>query len=46
MMHLTLTGLDAPGNLEVRQRRGGDNHVETGGGLEVWKMEKSVDGGK
>ena len=46
MMHLILTVLYAPGNLEVRKRRGGHIHMETDGGVEVWEGEKSVDVGK
>jgi hypothetical protein len=42
MMHLALKRLEAPGNLEIRW--GGDIHVETGGGEEVWNVNQSEGG--
>jgi hypothetical protein len=44
MVHLTLKRLEAPGSLEVRWDGGGNIHVETGGGKEVWDVEQSEGG--
>jgi hypothetical protein len=41
MIHVTLKRLEAPGSLEVRWVRGGDIHIETGVGEEVWDVEQS-----
>ena len=44
-MHLALKRLETPGSLEVRWGGGGDIHVETGGGEEVWDVEQ-LEGGR
>jgi hypothetical protein len=40
MMHLTLKRLGAPGSLEARWGGGGDIHMETGCGEDVWYVEQ------
>jgi hypothetical protein len=44
MMHLTLKRLETQGSLEIRWGRDGDILVETGGGKEVWDVEKLESG--
>jgi hypothetical protein len=44
MRQLTLKRLEAPGSLEIKWGGGGETHVETGVGEEVWDVEQSEGG--